>query len=125
MINVEDLRGYCLSLGDGVEEKLPFAKFKGGDSVLVFYVCGHMFCYFDIDAFTVVSVKCQPERIAQLREEHACVCNPINQNPNHWLGLTVDSAPETLIRELIANSYEIVKAKYTKRSKSTKSSCQS
>ena len=42
MMNVEEIREYCLSLGSDVEEKLPFVKFKNGEGVLVFYVCGHM-----------------------------------------------------------------------------------
>ena len=50
-MNVEEYRDYCLSLGEDVEEKLPFVKFKNGDSVLVFYVCGHMFCFFDLNDF--------------------------------------------------------------------------
>lgn len=46
-MNIEDYRDFCLSLGDGIEEKFPFSKFKNGEGVLVFYVCGHMFSYFD------------------------------------------------------------------------------
>ena len=65
-MNVEEYRDYCLSLGTDVEEKLPFVKFKNGDSVLVFYVCGHMFCFFDLNDFQVVSLKCQPERIDEI-----------------------------------------------------------
>lgn len=42
-MNIEDYRGYCLSLGDDIEEKLPFQMFKNGEGVLVFYVAGHMF----------------------------------------------------------------------------------
>ena len=34
-MNIEDYREYCLSLGTEVEEKLPFQKFKSGESVLV------------------------------------------------------------------------------------------
>ena len=59
-MNLEEFREYCLSLGE-VEEKLPFAKMPGGDSVLVFYVSGHTFCYCDLNDLRVV-VKCQPER---------------------------------------------------------------
>ena len=66
-MNIEEFREFCLSLGE-VEEKLPFAKMPGGESMLVFYVCGHTFCYCDIDDFTAVNLKCQPERIAELRE---------------------------------------------------------
>ena len=48
-MNIEDYREYCLSLGDDIEEKLPFQKFKSGEGVLVFYVSGHMFSFFDCD----------------------------------------------------------------------------
>ena len=41
-MNIEELRDYCLLL-EAVEEKFPFAKIKGGKSVLVFYVRNHMF----------------------------------------------------------------------------------
>ena len=27
-MNIEDYREYCLSLGDDIEEKLPFTKFR-------------------------------------------------------------------------------------------------
>ena len=65
-MNVEDIREFCLSLGSDVEEKLPFVMFKNGEGVLVFYVCGHMFCFFDLNDFQVISLKCQPERIDEI-----------------------------------------------------------
>ena len=111
-MNIEELRDFCLSLGDDVEEKTPFTKFKGGDSVLVFYVSGHMFCFFDMDQFEVVSVKCQPERIVTLREEHLWLCDPINESDKHWLGIRIREADNDMVRQLVSNSYEIVKAKY-------------
>lgn len=33
-MNIEDYREYFLSLGDDVEEKRPFQKFKNGEEVL-------------------------------------------------------------------------------------------
>ena len=48
-MNIEDYREYCLSLGEDIEEKLPFQKFKGGEGVLVFYVMGHMFSFFVLE----------------------------------------------------------------------------
>ena len=65
-MNVEDIREFCLSLGSDVEEKLPFVMFKNGEGVLVFYVCGHTFCFFDLNDFQVISLKCQPERIDEI-----------------------------------------------------------
>ena len=57
--NIEDYRDYCLSLGADVEEKLPFTMFKSGENVLVFYVCGHMFAFFDCADYSVVTLKCR------------------------------------------------------------------
>ena len=48
-MNIEDYREYCLSLGDDVEEKLPFTAFHHASGVLVFYVHGHMFSFFDCE----------------------------------------------------------------------------
>ena len=65
-MNVEEIQDFCLSLGNDVEEKLPFTMFKNGEGVLVFYVCGHMFAFFDCNDYHVISLKCQPERIDEI-----------------------------------------------------------
>ena len=114
-MNVEDLREFCLSLGDGVEEKMPFSKFQAASEVLVFYVCGHMFCYFDLAHFTVVTVKCEPQLIDELRAECVGVTAPYNMSPRHWIGLDVETIGDDLARQLITASYELVKVKYTKK----------
>ena len=103
-MNIEDYREYCLSLGADVEEKLPFQKFKNGEGVLVFYV-------------SVISLKCQPERIEDLKAQHESIGNPYNESPKHWIGINPSTAPESLLKELTSNSYEIVKAKYKKGKK--------
>lgn len=68
-MSIEDYREYCLSLGNDIEEKLPFQKFKSGEGVLVFYVSGHMFSFFDCNDFSVISLKCQPERVEDLKAQ--------------------------------------------------------
>ena len=120
-MNIEEYREFCLSLGEGIEEKFPFTKFKNGDGVLVFYVRGHMFSYFDCDDFKVISLKCQSERIIELKEQYTCISNPFNESPRHWIGIHPNTAPDALLKELTRNSYEIVKAKYTKRKSFLKS----
>ena len=116
-MNVEEYRNYCLSIGDDVEEKLPFKAFPGGESVLVFYVRGHVFAYFDIDHFGVVTLKCQPDRIGELRATHSCVGKPFNLPEKHWIGVDAIVASDELLMELTLNSYNIVKAKYARKSK--------
>lgn len=115
-MNIEELRDYCLSLGD-VEEKFPFAKIKGGESVLVFYVCGHMFAFLDIADYDIVTVKCQTERIAELREHYDWADKPSHENGKYWMGIHANIVPDDMARELIANSYNLVKQKYSKRKK--------
>ena len=116
IMNIEEYREFCLSLGE-VEEKLPFAKMPGGDTLLVFYVCGHTFCYCDLHECTVV-VKCQPERIAELLGTADGVEAPDNHfNPKYWLGINLRTIDTELLKKLTRNSYEIVKGKYSRKRK--------
>ena len=62
-MNIEDYREYCLSLGEDVEEKQPFTAFHYASGVLVFYVHDHMFSFFNCDNYSVITLKCQPDRI--------------------------------------------------------------
>lgn len=116
-MNIEDYRDYCLSLGTDVEEKLPFTAFKYACGVLVFYVHGHMFSFFDCDNFSVITLKCQPDRIEDLKAQYDCIGNPYNESPKHWIGINPTTAPNALLQELTRNSYEIVKAKYRREKK--------
>ena len=76
-MNVEELREYCLSLGD-VEEKIPFGKFaRRYDSTLVFYVKGHMFCMFDLDDFTWVAMRSTDDEMVR---SHEGTVDNINNN---------------------------------------------
>lgn len=128
-MNIEDYRAYCLSLGDDVEERMPFGAFKAAAGVLAFYVCGHMFSFFDTDSFTVVTLKCQPDRVAGLKERHPCIGDPYNMSHKHWIGVTVAApdgdpaavADQALLCQLTAESYRLVKLQYTPR-KSARSS---
>ena len=114
-MNIEDYREFCLSLGEDIEEKLPFQKFKNGEGVLVFYVMGHMFSFFDCNDFSVISLKCQPERIEDLKAQYECIGNPYNESPKHWIGINPKFAPDDLLKKLTENSFEIVKAKYASK----------
>lgn len=90
---------------------MPFEKFaKGRMAILVFYVTGHMFCYFDIDNFSSITVKCQPERIAELKERYSAVGKPYNGNPKYWIGIHLggDMADDDVLA-LVTNSYKLVK----------------
>ena len=113
-MNIEDFRDYCLSM-DGVIEKTPFGKFaRRYDSILVFYVLGHMFCFADMDNFTSVTVKSTPDEVEEIRMTHASVSDPLNQSLRHWIQLNLNGdISDREIYALIKRAYDIVKAKYT------------
>lgn len=108
-MNIEDYRMFCLSLGGDVEEKMPFVAFKAARGVVAFYVGGHIFCFFDCDNFGTVTLKCQPELIAELKERFPCVGNPYNMSHKHWIGVDALSATDSLLTRITRNSYLLVK----------------
>lgn len=110
-MNIEQLREYCLSLGE-VEEKFPFFKFKAARDVLAFYVRGHIFCYFDINDMRHINVKSQPNIIEELKEQHNYIDKPYNGNPKYWISIDAIKADNHIIQELVNNSYRIVREKY-------------
>lgn len=117
-MNIEELREYCLSM-EGVTEKTPFGKFaRRFDSVLVFYILDHMFCMTDMDDFTSVTVKAAPEVIEELKMTRSSVGSHRNMSERHWIQLNLNGdVPDRQIYDLISRSYEIVKAKYSKKRK--------
>ncbi len=104
---------------DGVTEKTPFGKFaKRYDSILVFYILDHMFCFVDMDDFTYVTVKSTPDEIAEIRSNHSSVSNPLNQSLKYWIQLNLNGdIPDSDIFTLVRRAYDLVKTKYTKRKK--------
>ena len=113
-MNIEQLRDFALSLSDDIEERFPFQKFKAANGILVFYTCGHTFLYIDVDNFETITVKCQPDRIVELKEHYDGVVRPVNFNPKYWIGIRVNDVPDDLILQLVRNSFALVKAKYQK-----------
>lgn len=109
-MNIEDFRTYCLSL-PGVTEGTPFEKFSRGKfTILVFYVDGHMFCYFNIDDFKAVTIKCDPCEMAELKERYQAIGEPYNGDKRYWIGVELGSdVSDEELRELVRKSYELVK----------------
>lgn len=117
-MNIEELRDYCLSM-EGVTEKTPFGRFaRRFDSVLVFYIIDHMFCMTDMDDFTSVTVKTDPEVIEELKVTRSSVSSHRNMSERHWIQLNFNGdVSDREIYTLVKKSYEIVKSKYTKKNK--------
>jgi predicted DNA-binding protein (MmcQ/YjbR family) len=103
-VTAAELRRLCLKLS-GVEETFPF-----GPETSVFKVGGKMFALAQLKRKPLkVSVKCEPELGEQLRGTYDEIEPGYHLNKRHWLTLTCGgSAPDDLVRELIAGSHDLV-----------------
>jgi len=103
-MNIEEFRTYCLA------KKASSEGFPFGPETLVLKVGGKIFAITGLDGegFTV-NLKCDPERVEELRESHPEIQPGWHMNKTHWN--TVDfegSLAPQLLRELIDLSYELV-----------------
>ncbi|MFI6348951.1 MmcQ/YjbR family DNA-binding protein [Streptomyces sp. NPDC050560] len=106
-MNAARLRAFCLSFNAAVEE-FPF-----GPDASVFKVAGRMFALSGLDTVPLkISLKCDPEDAVRLRAEHPAIVPGYHLNKRHWNTVTVDAdLDDTLVRELIEDSYDLVVAK--------------
>ena len=117
-MNIEELRDFCLSM-EGVTERTPFGKFaRRYESILVFYILDHMFCFADMEDFTSVTIRLTSDEIEEIRMNHLSVSNPMNRGLKFWIQLNLNGdISDGEIYGLIKRAYDIVKAKYTKKPK--------
>ena len=113
-MNIEDLREFCLSV-KGADESFPFFD----DRILVFKVMGKMFAYVNIepkDALFGVSMKCDPDKSLELREQYEGVVNGQHTKALEWNSICLESdVPDDLIKELILHSVDEVIRKLPKK----------
>ncbi len=103
-MNIEEFRDYCLSKNH-VTESFPF-----DDKTLVFKVAGKMFALAGLEHHpTKASLKCEPEKALELREEYDEITPGYHMNKAHWNTVIIDgNLSHKLVRELIEDSYNLV-----------------
>jgi predicted DNA-binding protein (MmcQ/YjbR family) len=112
-LNIETFRNYCLKK-KGVTEEFPF-----GEDTLVFKVMGKIFAITDIETFTSINLKAEPERAVELRDKYSAVKPGYHMNKKHWNTVLIDgSITDKQLCGWIDDSYELVVAKLTKSEKS-------
>ena len=110
MIDIEQLREYCLSKR-GASESLPF-----DDTTLVFKVCNKMFAVLPLERADCIVLKCDPEYAQKLREHYEGVNEAYHFEKLHWNAVYVErDVSDELILQLIDLSYELVLHKLTKK----------
>lgn len=88
----------------GTSEGFPF-----DEKTLAFKVGGKLFALLDIDEFTSVNLKCDPEKAIDLREQFLGVQPGYHMNKKHWNTVVLQSdVSDQLLLELVVHSYELV-----------------
>jgi hypothetical protein len=110
-MNIETFRDFCLTLPHTTED-MPF-----GEDFLVFRIANRIFALINLNRVPMsVSLKCEPERAVELREEYPDkIVAGYHLNKKHWNTLLLESLPEVLIKEMVQHSYDQVLAKYQRR----------
>ena len=105
-MDVAALRARCLAL-PGATDEHPF-----GPGALVVKVSGRIFAIIGEDAEPpTISLKCEPELAALLRDAYAAVAPGYHLNKRHWNTVTVDgSVPDDELAAWIVDSYDLVVA---------------
>jgi predicted DNA-binding protein (MmcQ/YjbR family) len=112
-VDAAELRRWCLAHSGAVED-FPF-----GPEHSVFKVGGKMFALSTLERTPLeVSVKCEPELALQLRDTYTAIRPGYHLNKRHWNTITLDgSLSDQLVRELIADSYDLVVSALPKRTR--------
>jgi len=109
-MNIEKYRAFCLSLNEA-KEGMPF-----DEKTLVFSIYGKMFSSTNIETFDLINVKCEPEKVIELRKQFDAVIPGYYMNKNHWNSIKMDnSISDEQIQEWIENSYKLVVSKLPKK----------
>lgn len=95
------------------EKAGAYADYPFGPAPLVMKVEGKIFALFAQDDLGIgnVSLKCDPQVAANLREQHDAVRPGYHLNKQHWNTVTLDgSLEEADVQAMISHSYELVVA---------------
>jgi predicted DNA-binding protein (MmcQ/YjbR family) len=112
-MNVEEIREYCLQK-KGVAEGFPF-----DDNTLVFKVGGKMFALVALEKNSM-SLKCDPAKAIELREQYTAVMPGYHMNKAQWNTIDLNSfMSSSLIAAWIDHSYQLVVEKLPKRLRAT------
>jgi predicted DNA-binding protein (MmcQ/YjbR family) len=113
-MNLETYYEYCLSK-KGVTEHFPF-----DEDTLVFKVGGKMFALSSLlqweKGTPSMNLKCDPERAQELRAEYDAIQPGYHMSKIHWNTIALNKdASDSLIKELINHSYDLVFKSLTKK----------
>ena len=113
-MNLETFYEYCLSK-KGLTEHFPF-----DEETLVFKVGGKMFALSSLNQWEKrepsVNLKCNPDYAEELRAQCDDIKPGWHMSKTHWNTIEINrDVPDSLIKELIDLSYDLVFKSLTKK----------
>ncbi len=110
-MNIEELHEFCLAI-KGSETTFPF-----DDVSLVMKVCGKMFALIPLDNPELqISLKCDPDKAVELRENYSCVEPAYHFNKKYWNTIYLNrEMPVEEIKQWIRHSVDEVIKKLPKK----------
>jgi len=110
-MDVESVRKFCLSLPHVTED-------VQWESDLLFRIGNKMFAVVSLEASDhCMSFKCTPEVFAELTERDGIMPAPYVAR-YHWVALErFDALPESELKQLLKNAYQLIFEKLPKKSK--------
>jgi predicted DNA-binding protein (MmcQ/YjbR family) len=113
-MNLETYYEYCLSK-KGVTEHFPF-----DEETLVFKVGGKMFALSSLNQWEKgepsTNLKCNPDYAEELRAQYEDIKPGWHMSKIHWNTIEINrEVSDSLIKELIDHSYELVFKSLTKK----------
>jgi len=108
LMNVEAIRRYCMSFPHATES-------VQWEDHLVFKIAGKIFVIADLNPPHHVAFKCDPEKFAELTEIDGIIPAPYLARAK-WVSIQRhDALDASEFKELIRNSYEMVRAKLPRK----------
>lgn len=107
----EYIQNHCLSKSF-VEETFPF-----DETTIVWKVAGKMFCIGNINDLQSISLKCNPEKAIELREQFVQIQPGFHLNKNLWNTVYLEGLNLDFVFSLINHSYDEVVQKLPKKLK--------
>lgn len=103
-MNLEDWRGFFLSMPAAVEE-MPF-----GPDVLVYKVANKMFGLLAWQSEPLsMNLKCEPNHALSLRAQYSAVTAGYHMNKNHWNTVVMDgSIDDEQVKTWVRDSYNLI-----------------
>jgi predicted DNA-binding protein (MmcQ/YjbR family) len=94
------------------------APLPSAPGVVIFKVMGKMFAILEVRRVEVVILKCDPLLADILREQYSGIGHRSHLDRRFWISVDLDAdVPLAEIERLIAQSYELVCAKLTRKQK--------